>query len=684
MVRDARYDILFEPIRIGPHVAKNRFYQVPHCNGMGVRYPESMAAMRAMKAKGGWAVVSTEETEIHRNSDFRPLNEGSIWTDGDRRAFERMTDAVHAEGALAAVQLSHSGHRDAGLYSREAPFSVTSHPVNAFNYPLQSRQMDKQDIRDYRRWHREAALRAADAGFDIVYVYCRAHSNLNGMFLSRQLNDRSDEYGGALENRVRLLREVLEDTKSAVGDRCAIAVRFTADDARDREGNHDLAESEDTVGLLSHVPDLWDVNVREWRLDSLTSRFGPEGHQEDRIGYVKRLVEVPVVGVGRFTSPDMMASQIRRGVLDLIGAARPSIADPFLPKKVEAGAIDSIRECIGCNICASADETMVPLRCTQNPTMGEEFRKGWHPEIVPDKGASASALVIGSGPAGLECATTLMKRGYDVILCERASEFGGRVARESRLPGLATWKRVLDYRLYLLQQSGSVSLFEQSELSADETLVVGCDHIVIATGSAWRADGLGRTHRTHLPVDNSISILTPDDIMGGGRPDGPVVIFDDDHYYMGSVIAEKLALDGLEVTLVTPESVVSAFSELTLDRSLIETRLLECGVSLIERHACVRGEDGAVHLAHVLDRSRSPRIPCRSFVPVTSRAPRTALFDAIVAMQSRWADHGIRSVSRIGDCVAPSTIAAAVYEGHRWARELDVPAADLIFRTEAS
>jgi dimethylamine/trimethylamine dehydrogenase len=682
MARDPRYDILFEPVRIGPHVAKNRFYQVPHCNGMGVRYPRSMAAMRETKAEGGWAVVSTEETEIHPNADFSPLNEGRLWSDEDLPTYRRMTDAIHAHGALAAVQLSHPGHRDAGLYSREAPVSVASLPVAAFNYPVQSRRMDLADIREYRRWHRDAALRAARAGFDIVYVYCREYSSLNGMFLSRRLNDRCDDYGGSLENRARLVREVLEDTKDAVGDRCAVAIRFTADDARTADGRHDLAESQDTVGLLAHVPDLWDVNVRAWARDSLPSRFGPEGHQEDRIAYVKPMVTVPVVGVGRFTSPDAMVSQIRRGVLDLIGAARPSIADPFLPRKIETGEIDRIRECIGCNICASADDTMVPLRCTQNPTMGEEYRKGWHPERVPERGSDASVLVVGSGPAGLECATTLMKRGYDVILAERAEAFGGRVAREPKLPGLAAWGRVFDHRMAQLRQSASVELYAQSPIGADEALELGCRHVALATGASWRRDGIGRSHRRPVPVGEGVSVMTPDDIMAGLKADGPVVIFDDDHHYMGSVIAEAVRADGCEVTLATPAGCVSEFSRFTLDQGLIEERLIALGVTLIERHVCVAAGAGAVRLAHVADPRRDVEIPCGTLIFVTSRTPHEDLHEALLSRKAAWADHGVASVTRIGDCAAPSTIAAAVYGGHRWARELDIPEDRRLFRRE--
>ena len=145
-------------------------------------------------------------------------------------------------------------------------------------------------------------------------------------------------------------------------------------------------------------------------------------YQEPFVTGFKQLTSKPVVGVGRFTSPDAMVSQIRRGVLDLIGAARPSIADPFLPKKIAEDRLEDIRECIGCNICVSGDMTMSPVRCTQNPTMGEEWRKRWHPEKIHAKGKSQSVLIVGGGPSGLECARALGRRGYQVTLAEKNKE----------------------------------------------------------------------------------------------------------------------------------------------------------------------------------------------------------------------------------------------------------------------
>ena len=280
MTRDPRFDILFEPVRIGPVIAKNRFYQVPHCNGMGYARPQAHAAMRGVKAEGGWAVVSTEEVEIHPSSDISPYIEGRLWDDRDVPALALVTDAIHRHGALAAIELAHGGMHASNLYSRE--ISIAPSPaVNPASYaPAQARGMSKIDIRDYRRWHREAALRARRAGFDIIYVYAGHSLSLAMHFLQRRYNQRTDEYGGSLVNRARLLRELIEDTKDAVGADCAVAVRFAVDELRGADGISAESEGRDVVAMLAELPDLWDVNVSDWSNDSKTSRFAAEGYQE--------------------------------------------------------------------------------------------------------------------------------------------------------------------------------------------------------------------------------------------------------------------------------------------------------------------------------------------------------------------------------------------------------------------
>jgi len=674
--RDPRYDILFEPVAIGPVTARNRFFQVPHCNGMGYRDPTALAHMRGIKAEGGWAVVCTEQVEIHRSSEITPFIELRIWDDRDVPALARIADSVHEFGSLAGIELAYNGMNGPNLSTRIAPMGPAHLPVATFTYdPVQARRMDGDDIANLRRWHRRAVARALEAGFDLVYVYA-AHA-LGGIhhFLSRRYNDRTDEYGGSVENRTRLLREILEDTLEEVGGRAAVACRISVDELLGDEGLT-RAEVGEMMGLIGELPDLWDFVLGSWEDDSVTSRFGGEGEQEPYVKGLKELTSKPVVGVGRFTSPDTMARMVREGVLDLIGAARPSIADPFLPKKIEEGRLEDIRECIGCNICVSGDFTMSPIRCTQNPTMGDEWRRGWHPERIAPKASDARVLVVGAGPAGLEAAVSLGKRGYDVSLIEATRELGGRVASEARLPGLSAWVRVLDYREAQERQLPNVEIYRQSPMTADEILGLGFDHIAVATGARWRNDGVGRWHTRPMTVDHAMEVLTPDDLMRGARPrGGRVVLFDDDHYYMGGVLSELLAAEGHTVTLVTPAPDVSNWTRNTLEQDRIQRRVLEAGVDVVAQRTVLEARaDGLLTACRFT--GRETFVECDSAVFVTGRLPNDDLYRELLARRSDWPASGLESVTAVGDCWCPGTIAAAVWEGHRYAEELDGPGGD--------
>ncbi len=677
MTRDPRYDILFEPVKIGPVTARNRFYQVPHCNGMGHQHPTSMAVMRGTKAEGGWAVVCTEQCDIHPSSDTE--REIRLWDDRDIPYLARMTEQVHKHGSLAGLELTHMGYYTANNISHEIPMAPSARPIYGQS-PGHARTMDRRDIADYRRWHRNAAVRGMEAGFDLVCVYAGHNLSLLMHFLSPRHNRRTDEYGGSIENRVRLLREVLEETKDAVGHRCGVTVRFAVDEMLGPNGITPEEEGRAVFELIGEIPDLWDVNVSEWYNDSQTSRFAEEGFQEDSISFVKSMTSKPVVGVGRYTSPDRMVSLIRNGVLDMIGAARPSIADPFLPRKIEEGRLEDIRECIGCNICVGTANHNTHYRCTQNPTAGEEWRRSWHPEVLPARDSDCSVLVVGAGPAGLEAARALGQRGYTVTLAESSNEPGGRVARESRLPGLAAWKRVQDWRIGQLHKYPNVDIYYESHMTAETVRETGCNLIAVATGSHWRRDGSGRYHDTGIDMSDTgdVSVFTPDDIMRGAVPGGPVVVFDDDHYYMGGVIAEKLVKNGLQVELVTPDDMVSSWTVYTLEDAKIRKRMHKLGVKLHLAHALESIGRGHVSITGVYT-GETHRIACAGVVLVTAQDPDDLLYRDLIAEPEKNTHAGIKRITRIGDCLSPGTIAAAVFGGHRYARELgERPASDAV------
>ena len=683
MTRDPRYDILFEPVRIGPVEAPNRFYQVPHCNGMGNLRPRMLAAMRGIKAEGGWGVVCTEYCSIHPSSDDLPHPYASLWNQGDIKAHALMTEKVHEFGALAGVELWAGGAGGANLMTREVALGVSSMP-NVQGHPYQTRAMDKKDIRNLRRWHRAAALRAREAGFDIVYVYA-THMYLLSQFLSSEHNQRTDEYGGSVENRVRLVRELIEETRDAIGDTCAVAVRMSADDGTGTAEQPVSAERREMFQILGELPDLWDINIHDYEHEMGVSRFVKEGSLEKTMNYVKSITSKPVVTVGRFTSPDTMVSQVRRGIVDFIGAARPSIADPFLPRKIDEGRLEEIRECIGCNICYTGDSLSVPIRCTQNPTMGEEWRRGWHPDRIEPNKSDATVLVIGAGPAGLEATRALGQRGYSVLLAEASKALGGRVARECRLPGLAEWERVIEHRIQQIQTMPNVDVYLDNHLAAEDALSIAADHIVIATGSRWRADGFGQYHKMACPaLGPPEKIFTPDDIFAGRLPRGKVVLFDDDHYYMGSVLAEALVAQGVEVCFVTPENLVSAWGVMTDEQYQTQQRLIQLGVKIITAHG-LDAFDGCNARLSCVYSQQSRMVSADAVVLVTARTPIDDLYREIAGMITSDSSGSVPAptLRKIGDCDAPAIIAAAVYAGHRYARELESGTGqDTVFRQD--
>ena len=696
MARDPKYDILFEPIQIGPKTLKNRFYQVPHCIGAGSEKPGFQAYHRAMKIEGGWGAVCTEYCSIHPESDDTSRVSARIWDDGDVRNLGAMCDRVHQFGGLAGIELWYGGPHAPCMESRANPRGPSQIPSD-FEINIHPRYADKDDILELQKMYVDASLRARDAGFDIVYVY-GAHSYLPLQFLSPFYNKRTDEYGGSFENRARFWKETLEQVREAVGDDCAIASRFAVDTLY---GPSSIEIGEDGVRFVEYVDDLvdlWDLTVgdiAEWGQNAGPSRFFEENHEKPYTGVIKAgdHTNKPVVGVGRITNPDTMVAIINSGQFDIIGAARPSISDPFLPKKIEEGRPEDIRECIGCNQCISRWEIGgPPMVCTQNATAGEEYRRGWHPEKF-SKAANADkgVLVVGAGPAGMECAMVLGKREMSAVHLVEAGA-GDRRLRE------------LDLQARALRRQG-----EPGPRHRPRPRRVGADHQLppdparqapqrrgapeLAPERAGRARlrRRDRDHRDRLPLRDRRA--QPGHARADpGRRHEPRLAADARPGRQGREAGRPARARARERGL--PHG--------RLGRPAARRRgqagrpdhpgrrhrglhgVHARGPDAAPRPAPARGGDPSLHDAREDRARRLPRLqrlePAHkevfevdTVVLCTQRLSNHELYHELKSDKAALEREGIEGLYLIGDAAAPRMLVDSIFDGHRLAREIDSP-----------
>ena len=706
MARDPKHDILFQPIKIGPKTLRNRFYQVPHCIGAGSDRPGFQAAHRSLKAEGGWAGINTEYCSIHPESDDTHRLSARIWDAGDVRNLRAMTDHIHKFGSLAGVELWYGASHAPCMESRATPRGPSQY-ASEFETLTYCKEMDFDDIAMVQQYYVDAALRSRDAGFDIVYVY-GAHSYLPLQFLSPYYNKRKDKYGGSLENRARFWIETLEKVRRAVGQglrhrhalrrRHAVRRRGRRGGARRREVHRPRRSAGRSVGRRRrrHRRVGRGRRARRASTSRATRCPGPDSSSRWRRSRCSASAASPI--------PEKMTEIVTKGIADIIGAARPSISDPWLPKKIEEGRYDDIRVCIGCNVCISRWEIGgPPMICTQNATAGEEYRRGWHPEKFPKRGSDDSVLVVGAGPSGGECARVLLERGYTVHLYDTAAKIGGHLNAVATLPGLGEWGYHRDYRE--LQISKLVKKNKQSQvalgqkpMTAAAALAYGAEKIVIATGSSLE-------HRRHqlpdarsdsrAPTPRSPISSRPEQVLEGKKPIGKrVVILNADTYFMAPSLAEKLTVAGHEVTIVTGVHLAN-YMHFTLEYPNMMRRMHELHIKEMHNAFCAQDREGPArgvrhlrrrleaHLSRRRARCRaSQQDPSLGGVRLAGAGHRPALERRAVSASSRqrqgeWAKNGVKAVYLIGDAEAPRLIADATFSGHRLAREIEEPNAQL-------
>ncbi|MBA3407332.1 MAG: FAD-dependent oxidoreductase, partial [Solirubrobacterales bacterium] len=452
------------------------------------------------------------------------------------------------------------------------------------------------------------------------------------------------------------------------------------------------------VEYVDHLVDLWDLTVgdiAEWGQNAGPSRFFEENHEKPYTGVIKAgdHTNKPVVGVGRITNPDTMVAIINSGQFDIIGGARPSISDPFLPKKIEEGRPEDIRECIGCNQCISRWEIGgPPMVCTQNATAGEEYRRGWHPEnFSKATNADKGVLVVGAGPAGMECAMVLGKRGMSAVhLVESAAEIGGCVNWISKLGhsdgkenlargtarGLGEWARITNYRQIQLDKLRNVEIHLNSRLSAADVLEYGAEIVIIATGCHFATDGLNPA--THAPIpgaDTSLDWqLTPDQVVAGVKQVGQrVLVLENEGYHMGASVAQRLAGEGKQVHLVTQVGDIAGYMEYTLEAPMLHRDLHRLGVQIHTYTMLEKIEPGACHAYNIWNEAHKEVIEVDTVVLCTQRLSNHELYHELKSDKAALEREGIEGLYLIGDAAAPRMLVDSIFDGHRLAREIDSP-----------
>jgi len=346
-----------------------------------------------------------------------------------------------------------------------------------------------------------------------------------------------------------------------------------------------------------------------------------------------------------------------------------------LPRKIEEGRYGEIRECIGNNVCVAKSELGRHLGCSQNATAGEEYRRRWHPERF-DRAVNADrdVLVVGAGPSGMECAIVLGKRGLRrVHLVEAEDEVGGAMRWVPRLPGLGEWARVVNWRVVQLDRLRNVEVITGSRLDTRAALEYGAEIIVVATGAHWAQDGISA--QTHMPIEGAntaaADVLTPEQIMLGGKipPGERVIVYDCEGYFVAAGIAEKLALDGFAVDLVTPFAEVAPFCDETLEGPLLRRHLHEKGIALRRDLTIQSFQDGRT--AAETSFGEQVQLTVDALVLVTQRISNEQLYLELRQAKNSWDRNRVEAVYRIGDCVAPRILADVIFDGHRLAREID-------------
>ena len=660
-MRQSLFERVFSPQRIGSIEAPNRLFSSAHDPMMtqGGVWSDQHVRYYEAKASGGLGLIVTGAAQISPEGGAGVGRGNELtYVDGAAAAYRRGTDAVHSHGVPILLQLWHGG-RSGGITTESMTrlFAPSAEPCSIVGEVPQV--MEIEDIKKTVNDFVNAAVVAREGGFDGVELH-GAHGYLFTQFISPFFNTRTDEYGGALENRLRFASEVISGIRGAVGREFVLGYKLSAEEnftgGLTAEDNLEIARRLEALGLLDYIAVSAGTYLSMPTV--IPPMYSPLALNAHAASVVKAAVNLPVMAIGRIKEIQQAEDILEQGQADMVAMTRALLCDSELPKKARSGRLAEVRNCIACNQkCWGNLMVGAPISCTLNPAAGRENEPFW--STLQTVTRPKKVVVVGGGPAGCEAARVMAERGHDVTIYERGAEFGGQLLTALKASGRREWEDVGRYYTRELGRLGVCSRFGV-EVTLNEILQAKPDAVVVATGSRPRM-----TPYSHLPVIDVAEGGVLTDVRGvldRRVAVGTVVaVYCGENHFQGVTLAETLLEQGKAVEVITPDLAPAsgALAE-GLTWETVITRLYKRGVQNIRVFSAVTHFDGG--------RLRG--------VNVLNDAPFEIACDTLVMAFGGIADdrlyHELKGrvpeLHRIGDCAAPRRAEYAIYEGGKIGR----------------
>ena len=672
---------IWKPLDIGPTRVKNRIMMSPHRQAFAEDNAPSdrQIAYWVERAKGGVALIGGESTSVSRQLARASQESGpsgwrqNAWAASSIPAFARLADAVHEHGCRVFMEMSYFGanqrsRADIDDWQPIRGSSAVPSPM-CVDIPL---PMDQAFIDDLVTDYGRSAANLMSAGLDGVEIHA-AHGYMPMQFLSPAFNKRTDRYGGSIENRSRLLVEIGRSIRERVGTNITVGMRLSFDEYIGSAGlTPEMAEEYLEIFAATGYFDFFSISSGSYH--SFQYAVPPMGSVEDAflVPYGKRAKAVvgeraKIFLAGRVLDLDTAERVLSEGAADMVAMVRAHIADPHVIRKTREGRTAEIYRCTGANDCLATGFEGSRMHCVTNPAVGRE--RVWGQGTIRIATARKRVVVVGGGPAAMRFAGVAAARGHEVVLLERQGQFGGRVNLLKRLPTRGDWQALVDnFQIDLDKHAvdAHTGVTATAGLVEEEEPEV----IVVATGARWQQSGFstGRPDRDAIPgveAEHVIDVATATEraLADPNSLGKRVVILDDAGGYLPLGLAEVLGNAGVEVEIVSRFPTVGSSLDATLDRPFLMARLAASDVTL-RPGQFVESIDGNTVEAYMVW-NRKPRMLSGIDTVVLAM-----LRDPDDGLATELEKAGIAPVHRIGDALTPRTIAEAVVDGEKLARQL--------------